>query len=124
MSPEEGADYGITQPAGGTANAAIVAVQVGLGTGLGGTSRLSITAATFADLVKVTQPRIVVPARIDGLRHATDDPGLGQGSSHKNTPGSITMRAIGRLSDATTARTAAMAGRHESRSIPEGSSPS
>ena len=106
----------------------MMAAVVGIGVPLAPRSAKvpsSRMAATFVVPENVTQPCIVVPARIDGpgLAHAMDDPGLGQGSSQENPPGSITIRAIGRLSGPTIARTAAMAGGHESRATPGGSKP-
>jgi hypothetical protein len=63
MSPGPQEGYGITQPAGGTWKASIVATHKGLGGGLGYKAPWSLTetAATLSDPVKLTHPYLAVP---------------------------------------------------------------
>jgi hypothetical protein len=105
--------YGITQPAGGTWKAEIVATHLGLGAGLGSVApwSRSRTAAIFGDPLKLTQPCMVVPEMIIGPKQIVGDPIPGHRSRPQpNGRGCRTMRAMGRPSGATTARTAAIAG--------------
>jgi hypothetical protein len=110
--------YGITQPAGGTWKAAMVATHIGLGAGLGPVTgwSLSETAATFADPVKLTHPCMVVPEMTNTPKQIIGDSSPGHRSRPQaNGRGCRTMRAMDSPNGAMTARTAAIAGGQGSR---------
>jgi hypothetical protein len=81
--------YGIDQPAGGTMNAAKLALHGGTGDGIatGNTSLKRLTAATLSVPEKLTQPCIALPGGINAPGHRSGDSTPGQRTPQSKDPG-------------------------------------